>query len=117
MHLAGGPDLKARWTDNFSGLLPDSLGRWLPLFPIFPGSVPVHLVLTSLSVHSAIPHAPAFPAYQRNSKHVFTECSKLFPLVTTIYKLLVANGHREVTIECHMEIVGIIVLSIDDMFQ
>ena len=50
-------------------------------------------------------------------KHVFTECSKLFPLVTTIYELLVANGHREVTIERHTEIVGIIVLSIDDMFQ
>ena len=48
---------------------------------------------------------------------VATECSKLFPLVTMIYKLLVVNGHREVTIEHHMEIVRIIVLSIDDMFQ
>ena len=63
--MAGGPDLKARWTDDFSGLPPDSLGRWLPLFLIFPGSVPVRLVLASLSVHSAIPHAPAFPVYHR----------------------------------------------------
>jgi hypothetical protein len=69
------------------------------------------------------------------AKHAFTECSKLFPLVTTIltsavsinagtmtyiltyYELLVANGHREVTIERHTEIVRVIALSIDDMFQ
>jgi len=69
------------------------------------------------------------------AKHAFTECSKLFPLVTAIltsvvsinagtmtyistyYKLLVANGHREVTIERHTEIVRVIALGIDDMFQ
>ena len=63
-HLAGGLDLEARWTDDFSGLLPDSLGRWLLLFPIFPGSVPVCPVLASLSIHSTILCAPAFPVYQ-----------------------------------------------------
>ena len=76
--MAGGPDLKARWTDDFSELPPDSLGRWLLLFPIFPGSVPVHPVLASLSVHSAIPCAPTFPAYQRreSSKYVWTKLSQ-----------------------------------------
>ena len=69
------------------------------------------------------------------AKHAFTECSKLFPLVTAILtsvvsfnartitytqtynELFVANGHREVTIERHTEIVRVIALGIDDMFQ
>jgi hypothetical protein len=69
------------------------------------------------------------------AKHAFTERSKLFPLVTAIlssvvsievgtmtyiqtyYELLVANGNGEVTIERHTEIVGVIALGIDYMFQ
>jgi len=69
------------------------------------------------------------------AKHAFTECSKLFPLVTAIltsvvsinagtmtyistyYKLLVANGNREIAIERHTEVVRVVALGSDDMFQ
>jgi len=37
--------------------------------------------------------------------------------ISTHYELLVANGHREVAIERHTEIVRVIALGIDDMFQ
>ena len=70
--LAAGPDLEARWTDDFSGLWPDSLGRWLPLFPISPGTVPVRPVPASPSIRSVFSRAPVLPAYHLLPTEILT---------------------------------------------